>query len=273
MGNGLAYIRRCLWSVVLVAAGAARILAADAPSTQPWEVAEVRSLRSQVTQLQEQVAALKTENVDLRGRLTAAGINPEDGQGTSDATEAKPKRVVLAVDYWWPGGKADEEAARVISQLDPDQWFNVVTSRLAVGHLVAQPAFGAMQHATPMYRDKAVAYLKGTAGRYSGERTTLLGALKFRPEVIVYVGGCPDDETIAEFVKENRGISAKVYTTTMNAGSDPKVLHRLWQLAHDTKGRCVDADGQPVDEPGLPIVVPPPAKPAPATKASVFKTK
>ncbi len=270
MGNGPAYVRNCLWSAVLVAAGATWVLAADSATTHPWDAAEVRSLRSQVKQLQGDVAALKAQNTDLRGRLTAAGISVEDGQGTGDAIGAKPKRVVVAVDYWW---QPDEEAARVILQLEPDQWFNVVTSRSVGPEVVAQPAFGAMQHATPMYRDKAVAYLKGTSVHYINDRTTLLGALKFRPEVIVYLGGCPDEATITEFVKENRGISAKVYTTTMNAGSDPRILHRLWRLAHDTKGQCVDADGQPVVEPGLPVVVPPPEKPAPATKPSVFKTK
>lgn len=242
---------------------------AEGPATQVVEAAEMRMLRSQVTQLQEQVVGLKMENERLRGKLTSAGISVEDGQGVNAANSTRPKRVVVAVDFAWPGESANAEAIRVISQLEPDQWFNVVTSGVVNMQVAALPMFGSMQHATPQYREKASSHFKGL--RMSAyERTTLLGALKFRPEVIIYLGGYPNAETIADVVKENRGINARVYTTTMYAQS-PQALHGLWQLAHDTGGRCVDADGQPVDEPGLPIAVPAPVRPGPATKPSVFK--
>lgn len=253
-------------------------LSAAEPATEPApadtaaaQSAELRLLRAQVKQLQSELAALKTQNAALKARLLAVNVDPDPATQPTASSSAKPRRVVFIADYTTFGSAGDihEQIRQAIGQLTDDQWFNVVVS----DPRTARPFSKLMVQATPVNREKAIAFLPDArAFLYGNPAMTLPAALQLRPEAIYFFGTGVSSDTLADLKKRNdAGIHARFYTTTaFTPPGYPAMLHALWQLAHDSGGVCIDAKGNPIDEPVIPVTIERP-QPKPATKPSIFK--
>ena len=226
---------------------------------------ELRLLRSQVRQLQKDLADAKAEITQLKAKLVAVGIGAEEAKDTAASPNARPKRVVFAIDYTdYSTTAARDEVRRAIAELQPDQWFNVVLTT-AEG---PRPFSTTMLPATPTNREKGSAFAGSQMARCKPE-DSLAAALQFHPQVVYFIGIGVDDATRDEVKKRNAGVNAKVNTTTAFGISSLAQQRVLWQIARDTGGVCVDSKGNAVDEPVLPVRIDRP-EPKPATKPSIF---
>ena len=167
-----------------------------------------------------------------------------------------------------------EEVLKAVDELEKDQWFNIVVQPFAdpipLGKTFLLP--------TADNRERAKELLQHEYGAYGNGIAAFTVALQWRPDIIWYVGrgGPYPDQLVAEVAAANRKTKVTVNTTAILADSnDNRSRHILWELAHDSEGQCVDADGKPLAEPQVPVhVAAPPPKPVPAaTKPSSLRVR
>jgi hypothetical protein len=254
------------------------MVAAEAPAAAGDQTAraEVELLRTTVDRQNRQIQSLQARVRELTQQLADLGIDA-GAPTTRPASGGKPKRVVFVVDCRPDPEhrlRATEEVLKAIDELDKDQWFNVVI----------QPADDAIPLSktfllpTPANRKRAEDLLKPAYFAYGRGDLAFRIALQWRPDVIWYVGrgGPYPEKLVSDVAALNAKTKVRINSTVLLA--EPRetgVRHVLWQLAHDSGGECVDADGKPLAEPSIPVHVAPPAPkpPAASTRPSSLRVR
>lgn len=262
--------------VLVIAALCEPLRAEDPPAPDSLaQAAEMRLLRAINERQQREIAALQAQVKALTAQLTELGVPPAGATRPAQAT--KPKRVVFVLDYfnvgYDPYGKKPtpaQEVIKAVEEMSPDQWFNVVYQ--SSGDPVALQQ--SMLPANKKSVDQLRTFLAGSRLPGPNAVPAMAVALKWKPDVIWYVGGgAPRPEQfLSELRKLNSIPKVRISTTTKFLSPGSPHQRFLWELANEWGGVCVDQDGNAVPEPPVAIKpeVPKPA-PGPSSRPSVLR--
>lgn len=270
----------CSLIVSLFAATLALAEPPAAPATDPGvaQEAELRLLRASMDRQQKENAALKARVAELTAQLQELGIPPVGATTQPSANPAaKPKRIVFVLDYhlWWRKPHPQEEIVKAVTEMTADQWFNVVLRPHPWRDPVALQK--TMVPVNDKGREQLQQFFKGDLSLSPDALPAMALAIKWRPDVIWYVGSGPGDSVdpekfLAEVRKLNATARVKINTTVQFVPENSPRRRFLWQLANDSGGTCLDPKGQPLAEPPATVKVELPKPPPPRAKPSVLKT-
>ncbi len=251
----------------------------DSPSptttseSQTLQAAELQMLRATVERQQSDIAALHGRIASLTAQLEGLGISAAATQPAQE--NRKPKRIVFVLDYFnvvWQGKlNPNDEVLKAVSELDRDQWFNVVSQ--PQGDPVALQKN--MLPAGPKSLEQVRNFLKDRRIADPNAIPAMTIALKWRPDVIWYVGGgaAHADQFLTQIRKLNEISKVRINTTVQFLPPGSQRQHFFWQLAHDSGGVCLDSAGNAMPEP--PSTVKPEAvdTPTPVSSPSILQAR
>jgi hypothetical protein len=270
-----------LWAVVffLALAGLRSRAYGEGPNQQSEDIspatnnaAEARMLQKTVNEQQQQIASLRAEVAALKAQLKSFGLEPETGATTRPARTGKAKRIIfIYADY---SQAVDTEIHKAVAALDSDQWFNIYTLYMDR----VNPYTAKFVQATDFNKQKFQSGFHPGGFWYGSLQAGVTVAAQVNPDVIWVVGSPfpPPDENslIGALHTVAPAFHGRIDTAGEFVLNNTSVLHMMWRLSHETGGVCVDKDGNPMDEPALPLSPPviPPPKPEPLTP-SILRDK
>jgi len=263
-------------SVVFATVTSAQTTQPATPPPLDSEKLEHTLLRQRVQRQEEEIAALRAQVLALAAQLESLGMEPAiatsrpSAPPDAAAKDARPRRVVfvLATD----GREEKNQVARAVDELGPQQWFNVV---VLTGEQ-STPFQKQLVQPTELNRKKLREFLDRNFTVTGKWLTAFDASMRWLPQEIWFIntGGAMDDEDtfIRELLQLNAVARARVNTTiAYSRYGAPQFHHALWRIAAETGGVCVDAKGQPIDEPVLPIAAP--SKPLSIPPPSILRSQ
>jgi hypothetical protein len=254
---------------ILVFVGVATTLCGRARGDDPPSVSgnnpPMTTQEAEIHLLQKEAAAQKQENdslrsqiASLRAQLRAVGINP-NADPSSRPAAAKPVRILFI--YASFTSDVDKQIRQAVNGLAQDQWFNVYL--LSVDKIVPyKPQF---VQATDLNKQHFQKDFSGSEMNWGMLLPALTIAAKVHPDLIWVVGKpypYDEDKFMSDLHKLYPGNRTRIDTAIDFTQHSPTELHFMWRLSHETDGICVDRDGNPMDEPAVPLSAPQtPAKP------------
>ena len=229
------------------------------------DAAEARMLQKTVIEQQQQIASLRAEVAAMKVQLKSFGLEPETGATTRPAPIGKAKRIIfIYADY---SQAVDTEIHKAVASLDSDRWFNIYTLYMDR----VNPYTPKFIQATDFNKQKFQSGFHPNGFWYGSLQAGVTTAAQVNPDVIWVVGSPfpPPDENslIGALHTVAPAFHGRIDTAGEFVVGNTSVLHMMWRLSHETGGVCVDKDGNPMDEPALPLSPPvmPPPKPEPQT--------
>lgn len=240
------------------------------PATEPAinelnisERAELNLMRRLNLRQNDEIARLKSDIAALTQQIRDLGQTPVASTATSqpsDATTDAHRIIFIRIN----GSRQTYELIlAAVDQLNPDQYFNVLTSGLGQT-LLFEPK---LVPGTEFYKKKVKTYLNPGEPVMETWLDALTAAVKWRPDVVWLIGQphvFDEEQDIREMKKRLAGSSTRINTSiAFSTFSTPETDHLAWRIAHETGGICLDKEGQPIQEPAVPVrpvnVTPPPA--------------
>ncbi|MGD0464310.1 MAG: hypothetical protein ABSB74_17645 [Tepidisphaeraceae bacterium] len=267
-----------IWGVVFVLALTAvhRRALADGPTVDSDDIsrakidsANTRLLQRKVDEQQREITLLRAEIAALKAQLQSMGLTP-----VTDATTRPALSRAKRISFIYAQGTADvdREIHQAVDELDHDQWFNAYT--LYVDSV--QPYQPHFVEASDLNKQKFRKDFRSEP-TYGHLMSALTVAAQAHPDLIWVVGPSHVDQDEDQFIRDLHkvlpGSHIRIDTALDFMSHDPRDLHLYWRISHETGGVCVDKDGNPMDEPALPLSAPaPPPQPQPQTP-SILRDK
>jgi hypothetical protein len=242
---------------------------AENVSQSQLDAANMRLLQKTVNEQQLKIAVLQAQVATLEAQLKSMGLVPAS-EATTQPVLSRPKRIIFIYTQSTPD--VDAVVHRAVQQLDADQWFNLYT----IYRYTVYPFQPHFVEASEINKQKfsLITNANEIFGQISVE---LKVAAQVHPDLIWLVGPSHVDESEDVFVREVRQILAgtdiRVDTALDFMPHDPKDLHLCWRISHETGGVCVDKDGNPMDEPPVPLAAPAPPAPAQPQMPNILRDK
>jgi uncharacterized small protein (DUF1192 family) len=255
------------------AIGDGQAMQSDDFSPAKIDAANSTLLQKTVDEQQREIASLRAEIAALKAQLRSMGLTPTT-DATTQPVASKVKRIIFIYAQMTPD--VDVEIHKAVAALDGDQWFNAY---LVWGNQV-HPFKPEFVQATDHYK-KEFQDAFHLPGFYTFDHSLMAGlsiAAQFHPDLIWVVGPpeirASEDSFISDFHKRLPGLHARIDTAVDFMQHNEGDIHFLWRLAHETGGVCVDKDGNPMDEPPLPLSPPaPPPPPQPQQTPTILRDK